>query len=222
MKLLLLAALVILACSRTVNAQRSTADVVKRYGPAAEARLKPRFAQAGVAYPPKSVAFIGLKEERLLQLWAGEEGALKLIHAYPVQAASGGPGPKLREGDRQVPEGLYKIAHLNPNSSYHLSMKVSYPNDFDRARAKEDGRARLGGDIFIHGKDVSIGCLALGDRAIEELFVLVAGRGLAKTIPVLIVPYDFRAKPAPAAPRGPSWLKGLYTELEGRLKEFKS
>ena len=78
-------------------------------------------------------------------------------------------GPKLREGDRQVPEGVYTIANMNPNSISHLSLALSYPNDFDRARAAEDGRAdnTLGGSIMIHGGSGSIGCMAVGDEAAE-------------------------------------------------------
>lgn len=220
MFLLLLAAVVILLNNRLAHAQRSVADVVKRYGPAAEGRLKPRFEKAGVAYPPAAITLIGLKEEGQLQLWARDSGAMKLIHSYPVQAASGEAGPKLKQGDYQVPEGVYKIAHLNPNSGYHLSMKVSYPNEFDLARAKEDRRRDLGGDIFIHGRAVSIGCLAMGDPAIEELFVLVAKVGLAKKIPILIAPYDFRKSPPPDAPAGPAWLKGLYATLAAELKNY--
>ena len=90
-----------------------------------------------------------------------------------------------------MPEGVYRIEYLNPNSSYHLSMKVDYPNAYDPAMAKRDGRTRLGGDIFIHGKDVSIGCVALGDRAIEELFTLVAETGTER-VKVIIAPNDLR------------------------------
>lgn len=96
-------------------------------------------------------------------------------------AASGGPGPKLREGDLQVPEGVYRLTAFNPNSSYHLSLRVDYPNAEDRAAedravARSDRRTSLGGDIFIHGKAVSIGCLAIGDPGIEELLRARRGR----------------------------------------------
>jgi murein L,D-transpeptidase YafK len=96
-------------------------------------------------------------------------------------------GPKLREGDRQVPEGVYRIASLNPNSRFHLSMEVNYPNDFDRAMAAKDGRVNLGGQIFIHGGTASIGCLAMGDAVIERLFVLVARVG-RENVRVVIAP----------------------------------
>ena len=80
-------------------------------------------------------------------------------------------GQELRQGDGQIPEGIYRIEHLNPMSSFYLSMKVGYPNDFDRARAKEDGRTDLGGDIFIHGSCVTIGCVPLQNGPIEEVYL---------------------------------------------------
>ena len=81
----------------------------------------------------------------------------KTSRVYPMTGFSGTLGPKLKEGDGQIPEGVYGIEYLNPNSSYYLSMKVSYPNDADRQRAKADGQTNLGGDIMIHSKSVTIG-----------------------------------------------------------------
>lgn len=162
-------------------------------------RIQSHFTKAGVTYPPERIAILVFKEEKQLSLWA--DG--KFIRHYAVTAASGHAGPKLREGDRQVPEGIYRIEYLNPNSSYHLSMKVSYPNDFDRRMARRDRRTRLGGDIFIHGKAVSIGCVAVGDRAIEELFELVKATGASK-VRVIIAPNDLRSERPirhPDAPR---------------------
>jgi murein L,D-transpeptidase YafK len=129
-----------------------------------------------------------------------------------VLAASGGPGPKLREGDLQVPEGVYRLTAFNPNSSYHLSLRVDYPNADDRAIAKAEGRTNLGGDIYIHGKAVSIGCLALGDAGIEELYVLVADVGLSRTR-VLLSP---TAVPT-ATSSSPAWVAHLYARLRLQL-----
>lgn len=200
---------------------RTVADVVRAVGPAADARLKPAFRAAGVAYPPAEAAFVALKREGLLELWArGRGGPWKRVHRYPILAASGGPGPKLREGDLQVPEGLYRITVLNPSSSYHLSLRVDYPNAYDRARAAEDGRRRLGGDIYIHGKAVSIGCLAMGDAAAEELFVLAARVGLPK-LRVLIAPHDLRKEPPPLPTRLPRWTVDLYGRLSAAMSEFR-
>jgi murein L,D-transpeptidase YafK len=139
------------------------------------------------------------------------------IRAYPVRAASGVAGPKLREGDRQVPEGIYKIELLNPNSSYHLSLRVGYPNDFDRAQARKENRTKLGGDIMIHGAAVSIGCLAMGDETAEDLFVLAADTGI-EHIKVIFSPVDFRAgKSVPKDVKLPDWTPTLYAEIRTNL-----
>lgn len=128
------------------------------------------------------------KEERMVELWApGWDGP----RLYRMTGFSGGPGPKLREGDGQIPEGVYGIEYLNPNSAFHLSLKVSYPNAFDKARAEEDGRKALGNDIMIHGGSATVGCIPIGDEAIEEVFCYAAqvGRG---NVQVVISPYDMR------------------------------
>ena len=202
-----------------VRGPRTVADVVALYGPEARARMRPHFARAGVAYPPKEIAILVFKRERRVAIWARGNGPWKFVRDYPVFAASGHAGPKLREGDRQVPEGVYRIEHLNPNSSYHLSMKVSYPNAFDRRMAKLDGRTNLGGDIFIHGKNVSIGCVALGDRAIEELFTLVAQTGHGK-VRVILAPNDLRTARAVMHREAPEWVRELYRSVAVALREF--
>ncbi len=167
-------------------------DRVAQYEWVVRRRLAPYFASAGVAYPPSVVVLVGLKSERELEVYAGRSTEdLRFIRSYPVLAASGTLGPKLEEGDRQVPEGIYRISGLNPNSRYHLSLQIDYPNVLDRELARRDGRRRLGGDIFIHGGARSIGCLAVGDAAVEELFVLVAQSGSAD-VPVILTPIDFR------------------------------
>ncbi|HSK18243.1 MAG TPA: L,D-transpeptidase family protein, partial [Longimicrobiales bacterium] len=96
-------------------------------------------------------------------------------------------GPKRHQGDAQVPEGFYNIDLFNPNSSYHLSMRVDYPNARDRA-ANPDGN--LGGDIYIHGDCVSEGCLAMTDEGIEELYWIgIEAHAMGQTrIPVHIFP----------------------------------
>lgn len=200
---------------------RTVADVVARYGPAAHKRLGPYFQRAGVAWPPKQIALLVFKREKRLSLWArsAPSAPWRFIRHYPVLAASGHAGPKLRQGDLQVPEGVYRIEHLNPNSSYHLSMKVSYPNDLDRRMAARDARTRLGGDIFIHGDQVSIGCVAMGDPAIEELFTLVALTGHQR-VRVVIAPNDLRAGGAVIHEEAPTWVGQLYRIVAAALVEF--
>lgn len=185
-------------------------------------RLGAKFEAAHTAWPPSEVTFLAIKDERVLEVHARSGGApWKLIHRYRVLAASGGAGPKLHQGDRQVPEGIYGIAYLNPNSAYHLSLRVNYPNAFDRQMAGRDGRKDLGGDIMIHGKNLSAGCLAVGDQAVEELFVLAAQTGLSN-VKVIISPTDFRQNGIPAtATSHPPWLPKLYTEIASAMANFK-
>jgi len=92
--------------------------------PTAKPRLAARFAAAKIAWPPTKVAFVAIKDEKRLELYAQSAGAAwKLVHRYRVLAASGGAGPKLRRGDKQVPEGMYRITYLNPNSAFHVSLR---------------------------------------------------------------------------------------------------
>jgi hypothetical protein len=200
---------------------RTVSEVIKEIGPKAEARIKPFFAQAGVSYPSAALSFVVLKEERELEVWAENEGKWVYIRTYDVLAASGGQGPKQRQGDRQVPEGIYHVVDLNPASRFHLSMKINYPNNFDIQKAHDEKRSNLGGDIYIHGKAKSIGCLAVGDPAIEELFVLVAKTGV-NNVKVVIAPNDMR-KYSPNADMAsqPSWLPDLYETIGQELAKFR-
>jgi hypothetical protein len=199
----------------------TVADRLTQYGEAARARWEPAFSAGGMAYPPRKVAFIGLKDERVLEVWAAaEDGLWCHVRDYPILGMSGALGPKLREGDGQAPEGLYRIESLNPNSAYHLSLRIDYPNAHDRKRGIEDGRASLGSDIMIHGKSVSIGCLAMGDQAAEDLFVLAADTGM-EGIPVILSPVDFRARELPDdMPPAPRWIAELYGEIRTALRDF--
>jgi hypothetical protein len=198
--------------------QRTVDDVLYSYAPNALYQLRPYFDKARVAYPPRDLTLIGLKEEKKLEVWARNSGgSFKFIRDYDIQAASGKTGPKLRQGDKQVPEGIYRIVRLNPNSNYHLSMKLDYPNEFDLFHAEREGRFEPGSDIFIHGDSVSAGCLAMGDAAIEELFVLAAHVG-AENIKVIIAPHDPRNRPLdPDEPGLPSWTGELYQEISGQI-----
>lgn len=237
---LLLGLLATCACTRTrvvvkppvplptpspLSQGRTVESVVADIGPGVRARLAASFESAGIAYPPSALALLAFKRERQLEIWArndretGEPGPWMRIDARMIFAASGGPGPKLRRGDRQVPEGLYRLVLLNPNSHFHLSMKLDYPNAFDLAQADVAGRTDLGGDIFVHGGDASIGCLALGDVAIEDLFVLVADVGLER-VQVIVAPYDPReGRALKALPELP-FTEDLYRQIEEGLAAF--
>lgn len=204
-----------------LRGRATVAERVEQYGAAARQRMAPVFGQADLAYPPRRVALVGLKDERSLEVYAADaDGAWRFIRSYPVLGASGKLGPKLREGDRQVPEGIYTVESLNPNSRFHLSLRLNYPNAFDLARAAADGRTDPGSDIFIHGSTASIGCLAMGNAAAEELFVLAADVGLGN-ITVVMSPVDFRARPdwRPAAYE-PPWVEQLYERIRNSLNDL--
>lgn len=210
------------SCVQAVKGRKTVSDRINQYGAEARRRMEPAFAKTGIVYPPARVAMAGLKQERKLEVWvAGPSGPWKHLKTYPILGMSGGPGPKLREGDMQVPEGLYRIESLNPNSLYHLALRVNYPNENDRKRGVEDGRAALGSDIMIHGKSCSIGCLAMGDEAAEELFVLAAETGITN-ISVVLSPVDFRSGVTPSVEAtAPAWVADLYREIAAELKQFK-
>jgi hypothetical protein len=207
--------------ARAARSPSTVADRLRQYGPAARGRWKPFFEQAGLSYPARRLTFIGLKQERSLEVWgAGDDGAWRLLRTLPVLGASGRLGPKLREGDRQVPEGLYRVEALNPNSRFHLSLRLNYPNADDRRRGAADGRTNLGSDIMIHGNSVSIGCLAMGDEATEDLFILATECGISN-VSVLLSPVDFRARELPPdMPAVPPWTAELYETLRAALRPF--
>jgi murein L,D-transpeptidase YafK len=140
----------------------------------AEARVKPALErdlrQLGLRYGAPVFMRI-FKREKELELWI-EGDAQRFVHfrTYPVCTYSGGLGPKQREGDNQAPEGFYRVAagQLNAQSAYHLAFNLGYPNAYDRAHA------RTGSFLMVHGSCVSIGCYAMGDEGIEEIYTLAA------------------------------------------------
>ncbi len=204
-----------------ITGKRTVEDIIDKYGDVSRSRLKERFSREKVDYPPQKITFLALKKERQLELWASNGEEYKLIVEYQILKTSGFPGPKLKEGDRQVPEGKYGVVGLNPNSSYHLSIKLNYPNSFDLFHAEKDGRTQPGSDIFIHGKDVSVGCLAMGDQTIEDLFVLVHDVG-KRNVQVVISPHDPRTTPLDATSiNGPEWLIELYEDISQEFNKYR-
>jgi murein L,D-transpeptidase YafK len=133
--------------------------------------IKKLFAEAGLDYPPAQILLRAFKKDDILELWVRPLKKKKFIHLkdYAICSKSGVLGPKLQRGDLQVPEGFYKISWFNAHSDFLLSMKVSYPNPADRVRSK---KRDPGGSIFIHGACVTIGCIPLTDRWIEELYLI--------------------------------------------------
>ncbi len=185
---------------------------------------KRRCLKQGVSFPPQDVVLTFVKDENRLRLFAKRpDDKYAELASWKVLAASGDAGPKLRQGDGQVPEGVYPIWSLNPNSQFHLSLHVGYPNDTDRAQGAKDKRGDLGGAIMIHGSFVSIGCIAIGDSAIEELFYLAAVSPFRRWR-LVSVPTDLRLKEAervtkPVVEKLP-WMAGVYLDALERLKKL--
>ncbi|HHH37543.1 MAG TPA: murein L,D-transpeptidase, partial [Epsilonproteobacteria bacterium] len=104
-----------------------------------------------------------------LEMWIKTGDHYTLLHTYTICRQSGYLGPKQKEGDRQGPEGFYYVTkgRLNPNSRFHLSFNLGYPNRYDRAHH------RTGSALMVHGDCVSIGCFAMTDEKIEEIYALV-------------------------------------------------
>ncbi len=189
---------------------------LRAYGKKSETRFRRACERSGIHYPPRRVTLAAFKEENLVEVWgANSKGPYKRLAVYPVLAASGVAGPKRREGDRQVPEGFYRITALNSASQFHLSLRVNYPNAEDIAH-RTVPRADMGGDIYVHGGAASIGCLALGDPAIEEIFCLVARANPAERR-IVIAPRDLRAARQIPETSDP-WLQDLYQRLEKALR----
>lgn len=131
------------------------------------------------------------KSEGKLELWlkTPDKKHYKLFKTYDFCAHSGTLGPKVIEGDGQTPEGFYKINVFNPESSFHLSLGVDYPNKVDAIRTGKGNKT--GGDIYIHGNCVTVGCIPLTDEKIKEVYVLAveARNGGQDEIPVNIFPF---------------------------------
>ncbi|MBL8920986.1 MAG: L,D-transpeptidase family protein [Myxococcaceae bacterium] len=203
---LVLLSSVVLANARVEAVRKARADDVKKL-----------LTDAGLPAPVDTVYLRAFKEEKVVELWAGKKGApLSLVKSYPVCAASGELGPKRKEGDLQVPEGLYEISEFNPGSNFHLSMKVSYPNASDRVRS--DAR-RPGGLIYLHGNCASIGCIAIEDAPIEEVYLIALD---AKTRPIRIDVFPARLTPAWLSSHTDSEHAHLWKELEPAYRAFEA
>jgi murein L,D-transpeptidase YafK len=145
-------------------------DRVKKAYTTKWADLKKQMSAGGFDVATYEIYLRVFKYEKEVQVWMRNKATekFKLFKTYPICSSSGGLGPKRVQGDGQVPEGFYYIESFNPVSSYHLSMKVGYPNKSDNKKAT----GSPGGDIMIHGNCVTIGCIPIENDPIEELYIL--------------------------------------------------
>ena len=154
-----------------------------------EAVVKEYFRENKLDYGGFQVFLRAFKKEQNLEVWINEKGKeeFTLLHTYAFCSTSGTLGPKRKEGDLQIPEGVYSINHFNPLSNFHLSLGVSYPNKSDKILGDLQ---HPGGSIYIHGNCVTIGCIPITDDKIKELYVLAveAKNNGQENIPIHIFP----------------------------------
>ena len=157
--------------------------------------LQKAFAAKKVPFPARNVYLRFFKAHNEAEIWArgDDTGQYKLIKSYRMCALSGSLGPKRWEGDRMVPEGLYFIDDFNPKSDFYLSLLLNYPNYTDLVKGD---KVKPGGDIYIHGGCVTVGCLPMTDPVIMEIYTLCLNAKLAGQayIPVHIYPIRFDRK----------------------------
>lgn len=179
-----------------------------------EDTLKKQFAAKGLQWPARYIYIRSFKFDGELEVWVKNERkeSFRLFKTYRVCAMAGTLGPKRMAGDYQVPEGFYYINEFNPNSNYHLSLGLNYPNESDKILSDS---LRPGGDIYIHGSCVTVGCIPLTDEYIEEVYILASYAKAAGEdyIPVHIYPVRYNVK------KSMDYLVYL-SKTDGSLKAF--
>jgi len=154
-----------------------------------ESVVKDYFKAKSLKYSGFHLFIRAFKKEENLEVWIKEKGKeeFTLLQTYPFCASSGTLGPKRKEGDLQIPEGIYHLNHFNPFSNFYLSLGVNYPNASDKILSD---KKNPGGSIYIHGNCVTIGCIPLTDEKIKEVYVLAveARANGQEKIPVHIFP----------------------------------
>jgi murein L,D-transpeptidase YafK len=188
--------LTIICCCNNVFAQQGFLSQQKQYARVRtaitekEQSLTENLHKNGLSADSVHILIVAYKAEKQLEVYAKKqnEAMYKSIAVYDICASSGGLGPKRKQGDGQVPEGFYKIDRFNPSSNFYLSLGINYPNQSDR---KKSNASNLGGDIFIHGSCVTIGCLPMTDDKIKEiyLYAIFARNNGQSNIPVYIFPF---------------------------------
>jgi murein L,D-transpeptidase YafK len=161
----------------------------------AEDTVRKQFAEKNLTWPAKFVYIRSFKYDAKLEVWVKNsvKEQYKLFKTYKVCMQSGTMGPKRLQGDFQVPEGFYYINEFNPNSNYHMALGLNYPNSSDRILSDS---LRPGGDIYIHGSCVSVGCIPVTNEQIEELYVITsyAKANGEEFIPVHVFPIKYNQK----------------------------
>lgn len=153
-------------------------------------KLKKLLAKKDITSSKIDLYLIAYKQEQILEVWAKEKISTKykFIKSYPICQSSGKLGPKRKEGDKQTPEGFYKIIKFNPLSKYEFSLQINYPNRSDNILGDT---TNIGGDIFIQGGCKSVGGIPIQNTNIKELYVLAVeakASAVKSNIPITIYP----------------------------------
>lgn len=159
-----------------------------------ESVVKNMFTMAKARFPEPQIFIRIFKLEKTVELWAksAQADTLILINTYKICATCGSLGPKRKQGDLQIPEGFYYINGFNPVSMFYLSLRINYPNASDRILGQ---KGNLGGDIFIHGNCVTLGCIPITDDKIKELYLIcLLAKAGNNDIPVHIFPFRFNKR----------------------------
>jgi len=158
-------------------------------------QLRQLFTSKNLQWPANDIFIRAFKLQNELEVWAKDTHTqtYKHVKTYRICAVSGNLGPKRKKGDKQVPEGYYFIEDYNPRSDYHLSLGINYPNYSDVIQAKSD---HPGGDIYIHGGCLTVGCLPMENEGISEIYTLCLNARLngQNYIPVHIYPLRLTEK----------------------------
>ena len=203
----------LLASISTIPSSDKSQNAYKRVAPELNRKMTKIGATLGDA------VFIRVfKKEKMLEVWLRQGITYTKFKSYSICHYSGTLGPKLREGDKQSPEGFYTVgaSQLNPNSDYHLSFNLGFPNEYDRSHN------RTGSLLMIHGRCSSVGCYAMTDFRMDEIYTIVESAIISgqHQIPVHIFPFKMTAANM-AAEQDSKWihfwenLKEGYDYFEG-------
>lgn len=191
-----------------------------------ETSVKANLEKENIRFDNLNILITAYKNEQQLDLYAknkNDQEYIKIL-TYNICSSSGKLGPKRKQGDMQVPEGFYYIDRFNPSSTYYLSLGINYPNISDK---KKSNAAKLGGDIFIHGECVTIGCLPMTNDKIKEIYIyaLQARHNGQHKIPVYIFPFkptDENVKKFKSIHKDNQELLGFWNNLKVGHDKFKN
>jgi murein L,D-transpeptidase YafK len=186
-------------------------------------KVKAYFLKAEAPFPPVACTIVCLKAEKRIELYAARlDHVMVHIKSYQILSTNNRIGPRVTTASYQVPEGIYRFTNVVPAGKFHMGLPINFPNTFDRRKARESGMIAPGGRVMIHGNCVSIGGVAIGNQAIEEVSAIAAFVGLGR-IKVVIAPFDLRKRSIEPAELSnlPAWTLELYDTIQRELIALK-